>query len=129
MSYGSKNDIQCDNDLNNQEDGSDEYIREHSVPKTYSNPKKGAGLLVGWLLLTAGAVACLSLSFYELWTTFFFLLQAIIAVVLFMTSDRDRRIKNMLIHIVVVLLCSGGLAGIPSPIFFKSNLSCLLSIS
>ena len=112
MSYGSTSESQRENELNNQEDGTDEYIREHLPPKTYSNPKKGAGLLVGWLLLTAGAVACLSLSIYELWTTFFFFLQAIITVVLFTTSDRDRRIKNMLIYIGVVLLCSGGLVGL-----------------
>ena len=97
------------NDLNYHDSGDDDGItREHAKPTSYLNPNSGRVVLVIWLIITGGITGYLCLN-YELWTFAFFLLQAIVGFVLFMTSDRQYRPKNMVIYMIVVALFCGGL--------------------
>ena len=100
------------NDLNdNAPVGDDGIIREHTKRNSYINPNSGRLALVLWLLITGGVTAYFSLS-HELWTVYFFLLQAIDGAVLFLTSDKLRRSRNMMIYMFVAALFSVGLLGL-----------------
>ncbi|MBQ9461777.1 MAG: hypothetical protein IJU51_07695 [Clostridia bacterium] len=100
------------NDLNyNEPEENDGFIKEHAKPLSYDNPNKSRTVLALWLIITGGVTGYLSLS-YELWTFFFFILQAIVGFVLFFTSDRQYRPKNMIIYMIVVALFCGGLYGL-----------------
>lgn len=101
--------------------GDDEVIREHRPPSSYTNPNSGMPLFVMWLLLTGGITVYLSLK-YELWTVYFFVMQAIPGAVLFFTSEKLRRTKNLLIYMFFVAAFCGGLAylRITFPIYFET---------
>lgn len=87
----------------------EEVIFTHTPPSSYSNPNSGIRTLAGWFVLTIAAACFFCLQYYELWSAYFFIMQVVPGFVLFFTSDRDRRTKNLLLYTVIIAVLAAGI--------------------